>query len=216
MTVWWLSRVLTLVAVLFVRSVTSAYGETIIGQRTTQPPPAAYSALERARNETMLKWLPRGEDLFEPWRRHLTAQAPLGWNDMLSVPNNATSFGFGDAGPGGELVYDPARGIVLNRRGCCAWWETVLMVAPKPPPQPAQTADLSAIRAGHAIALGASTADVVRAYGPARLHASTTTAGLRVLSYYRNRHVPGSGCGWFENFVFRANRLIEIQAGNGC
>ncbi len=61
-----------------------------------------------------------------------------------------------------------------------------------------------------------SPAAVVRAYGPARLHASTTTAGLRVLSYYRDQHVPGSGCAWFENFVFRANRLIEIQAGHGC
>jgi hypothetical protein len=92
----------------------------------------------------------------------------------------------------------------------------VLMVAPKPPPQPVQTANLGAIRTRHAIVLGSSPAAVVRAYGPARLHASTTTAGLRVLSYYRDLHVPGSACARFENFVFRANRLIEIQAGHGC
>jgi hypothetical protein len=163
----------------------------------------------------LAKWLPRGEDLFEPWRRHLTAQAPLGWDDMLSVPQNATFF-MGSDMERASVIYDPAHRIVLYQRGCCAWWETVLMVAPKPPPQPVKTADLSLIRAGHAIALGAAPAAVVRAYGPARLHASTTTAGLRVLSYYRNRHVPGSACSWFENFVFRANRLVEIQSGNGC
>ncbi|MDB5039520.1 MAG: hypothetical protein JWN27_246 [Candidatus Eremiobacteraeota bacterium] len=199
-----------LLAVLFVRSVTSASGETISDPLATPSPPTGYSALDRARDEALAAWLPRGEDIFEPWRRHLTAQSPLGSNEMFSIPNNATLF------VRVRLVYDADRGVALYYQGCCAWQETVLMIAPKPPPQPVQVANLRAVRTPRGIGLGASPAAVVRAYGPARLHASTTTAGLRVLSYYRDQHVPGSGCGWFENFVFRANRLVEIQSGHGC
>jgi hypothetical protein len=206
-----------LLAVLFVRSVTSASGETIIDPLATPSPSTTYSSLHRARNETLAAWLPHGEDIFEPWRRHLAAQSPLGSNEMFSIPNNATSFVHGDAGPPRvSLVYDADLGVALYYQGCCAWQETVLMIAPKPPPQPVQAANLRAVRTPHGIGLGASPAAVLRAYGPARLHASTTTTGLRVLSYYRDQHVPGSACAFFENFVFRANRLIEIQAGHGC
>jgi hypothetical protein len=81
---------------------------------------------------------------------------------------------------------------------------------------PVKSADLGAVRSRRGIALGASPAAVRRAYGPAQLYASTTTPGLRVLAYYRTQHTQGSDCGWYENFMFRANRLGTIQSGHGC
>lgn len=178
---------------------------------------AGYRAFLKARNERLGRWLPHAEDLFEPWRRHLTASAPLDWNELFQLPKDATSFWYGEAGPPRvTAVYDPVRREVLYRQGCCAWEETVLVHAAMPPPAPLRTADLGAVRSRRGVALGSIPAAVVRAYGPARLHPSTTAPEFRVLSYYRKQHTQGSDCGWFENFVFRTNRLIEIQAGHGC
>jgi hypothetical protein len=126
-------------------------------------------------------------------------------------------FVYGEAGPSRvALVYDSAHGLALYSQGCCAWQETVLATVSTPPPRAVAAANLAALRSRHGIPLGASPNAVRRAYGPARLYRSTTSRGLRVLAYYRDQHVTGSGCGWFENFVFRSNRLIEIQAGHGC
>ena len=175
-----------------------------------------YRAFVRARDERLGRWLPRGEALFEPWRRHIAARTPLGWNELFRIPSGATSFWYGDAGPPRVLaVYDRARRVVLYRQGCCTWEETVLAYAPEPPAH-VRAADLATVRSRKGVPLGASSAIVMRAYGRAALHPSTTAPGLRVLSYYEMQDTAGSTCGWFENFVFRANRLIEIEAGHGC
>jgi len=150
------------------------------------------------------RWLPHGEDLFAPWRRGLTSPAPLGNAEMFALPGDA------------RIVYDPQRRIVLYYDGCCAYRETVLAAVNGPPPRKIRTASLGAVRTVRGIALGASPAAVRQRYGPARLHRSTLSPALRVLSYYRSRRVPGSSCGWGENFVFRADRLTEIQAGYAC
>jgi hypothetical protein len=176
---------------------------------------AQYAAFLRARNERLGRWLPQGEDLFEPWRRRMAAPAAVGWNELFTLPKDATSFWYRPTARRVLAVYDPRPRVVLYRQGCCAWEETVLGYAPEPP-QHVRTARLAAVRSRKGVPLGASPAAVVRAYGAASLHPSTTTPGLRVLSYYEDQHLRGSSCGWFENFVFRANRLIEIQAGHGC
>jgi hypothetical protein len=155
------------------------------------------------------RWLPHGEDLFEPWRRRLTADASIGPAEMfddrlfsrLRYP---------------PILYDRAHGLVLYYQACCDWQETVLATVTTPPPRALIHADLAALKTPRGIALGAAPAAVRRAYGPALLHRSTTSPGLRVLSYYRSARVPGSACAWSENFVFRGDRLIEIQAGHGC
>lgn len=155
--------------------------------------------------------------MFEPWRRHRAAAAALGWNELFTIPREATFFWHGDAGPPKvNVVYDPVRHVALYSQGCCAWDETVLGTVLKPPPSAVKTADLGGTRTRRGIGMGASPDAVRRAYGPARLYPSTTTPGVRVLSYWRNQFVKGSGCAWFENFAFRTNRLIEIQAGHGC
>jgi hypothetical protein len=158
----------------------------------------------------MWRWLPHGEDLFEPSRRHVAYDSAIGQREMIDErlqlgPPHAT------------ILYDADHGMVAYYQGCCAWQETVLASVTTRPPRALTPQNLAGLKSPRGIALGASPGAVLRAYGPATLHASTTTRGLRVLSYYRSQHAPGSpSCGWFENFVFRANRLIEIQAGHGC
>jgi hypothetical protein len=115
------------------------------------------------------------------------------------------------------ILYDPERRIVLYYEGCCAYQMTVLAEVTGPPPTKLiPSTPLGAMRTTRGIGLGATPAAVRQRYGPARLHRSTTAPALRVLSYYCDRHVPGASCGWFENFVFRAGRLTEIQAGYAC
>ena len=161
-------------------------------------------------------WIPQGEDLIEPWRLHVASTSPaLAFGDLTDPPVRATWFAHGPALVKVQAVYDPVHRVVLYHQGCCAWDETVLALA-APPPEPVVRRDLSRVRTRHGIALGASAARVVRAYGPARFHPSTQSPGLRVLSYWRSQNLHFSGCAWFENFVLRANRLIEIQAGHSC
>ena len=150
------------------------------------------------------RWLPHGEDMFQPERRGLSSNASLGFTEMFALP------------PGKTIVYDAKRHIVLYYEGCCTYQMTVLAVVPDRPPKTLPFASLGALHTARGIALGASAAAVRRAYGPARLHRSTVAPGLRVLSYYRAQAVPGASCGWYENFVFRGNRLTEIQAGHSC
>jgi len=115
------------------------------------------------------------------------------------------------------VIYDARHHLVLYYLGCCAWEETVLASVRTPPPHAVPAGDLSAVRNPRGIALGVTPAVVRRAYGPARLHPSTTTPGRSVLSYVHEHRTPGStSCGWFDNFVFRRDRLVEIQAGWGC
>ncbi len=187
---------------------------------TRSPIPAwarQYAAFLKTRNEALGAWLPQNEDLFEPWRRHHAAAGPLGWNEMFTIPHRATFFWYGEGGPPKvNVVYDPVRGIALYDQGCCTWQETVLAVVSKPPPSAVRRANLGAMHSRHGIALGASPAAVRREYGPAGLYPASKRHGLRVLAYHRAQDTKGSPCGWFENFVFRANRLIEIQTGHGC
>jgi hypothetical protein len=161
-------------------------------------------------------WIPQGEDLIEPWHRHLASTSPaLAFGELADPPVRATWFQHGPTLVRVQAVYDPVHRVVLYHQGCCGWDETVLARAPSPPDFVIRR-DLSAVRTRHGIALGVSAARVVRAYGAARFHASTKAPGLRVLSYWRSQHAHFSGCAWFENFVFRGNRLIEIQAGHSC
>ena len=161
-------------------------------------------------------WIPQGEDLIEPWHRHLASTSPaLAFGELADPPVRATWFRHGPTLVRVQAVYDPVHRVVLYHQGCCGWDETVLARAPSPPEFVIRR-DLSAVRTRHGIALGASPSRVVHAYGPARFHPSTQSPGLRVLSYWRSQHVHFSGCAWFDNFVFRANRLIEIQAGHSC
>ena len=151
------------------------------------------------------RWLPHGEDMFAPQVRGLSAYASLGFDERFALPAKT------------RIVYDPQRHVVLYYEACCASQMTVLgRVAGPPPGRTIPFASLGAVRTARGIGLGDSPAAVRRRYGPARLHRSTTSPRLRVLSYYRARPLPGSFCGWYENFVFRSNRLTEILAGYSC
>ncbi len=176
-----------------------------------------YWPYRNRRNDALGAWLPQYEELFEPWRRHHAVDGPLDRNEMFTVPADSTFFWYGEAGPPKvNLVYDPVHRVALFSQGCCAWDETILATASKPPPSTVKAANLGAVRTRRGIGLGAPPSAVRRAYGAAVIYPSTTKRGFRVLSYYRNQVTRGSDCGWFENFVFRANRLVEIQAGHGC
>ncbi len=147
------------------------------------------------------RWLPHGEDLFEPWRRHLA----------MRIAHVDPMFALREWR---HPAYDPAAGRVLYYQGCCAWQETVLARVRTAPPHAVPRAALATLRTPRGIGLGATVGAVRRAYGAAPLHASSTTAGLRVLSYYEP--LGPSNCGRFENFVFSRGVLVEVQAGDGC
>ena len=69
------------------------------------------------------KWLPHGENMWQPNRRRLTSDSRLGPAEMFAIPIRTTgSSGLTPA----NVVYDPVRRIVLYRDGCCDWEETVL------------------------------------------------------------------------------------------
>jgi hypothetical protein len=159
------------------------------------------------------RWLPHGEDMWEPQRRGLTAYAALSEAEMFWIPAGRTT---GSDQSGRNVVYDPLRHVVLYWNGCCDWEETVLAAVTGVPPRHVHFGDLGAVRTPRGVGLGASPSAVLRAYGPARPHRSTTTPALRVLSYYRDMHVPQSSCGRYEHFVFTKNRLTEIHAGHSC
>ena len=206
------------IAVLAARALGAGAAPAPTATKTPMPAYARqYAIFLEARNEPLGRWLPANEDLFEPWRRHHAASATLAYREMFTIPSGATFFWHGNAGPPKvHLVYDPTRRVALYDQGCCTWDETVLAVVSKRPPAAVKAANLAGVRTRRGIGLGASPNAVRRAYGEAVLYPSTTKPSLRVLSYYRRQGPKGSTCGWFENFVFRGARLIEIQAGHGC
>lgn len=194
----------------------------LMGVAATAPAagPPSYAQFLKARNEKLGAWLPQGESLFEPSRRHLAVRSTaLGAADLLAVPEPSTYFWYGSAGPPRvHVVYDRIHGIALYDQGCCSWSEVVLIAARVPPPDRVVSADLSTKRTPHGIGLGASPQAVMNAYGRATLHANTGAPALRELSYYQVEPHPSpySSCGWYTNFVFRHERVWAIQTGHGC
>lgn len=212
-----MARLIAMLVAAALAALPAAGGATPVAAPMTTLAPGWYAEFLRHRNEALGAWLPANEDIFEPWRLHRAAVGALGWSDLFTIPPDATFFWHGEAGPPKvHLVYDPVRRVALFSQGCCSWQETILATVAKPPPGAVKTADLAAMRTRRGIGLGASPDAVRRAYGKAVLYPSTAKRGLRVLAYYRMQYPKGSACGWFENFVFRGARLIEIQAGHGC
>jgi hypothetical protein len=159
------------------------------------------------------KWLPHGENMWQPYRRRLTSDSRLGPAEMFTIPSMTT---VASKRATDNVVYDAVHRIVLYRDGCCDWEETVLAAVAEPPPRRVRFGQLGAVRTLRGIGLGAAPAAVIHSYGPARMHRSATKPALEVLSYYRDMHTPGSACGRYENFVFTADRLTEIHAGHSC
>lgn len=186
-------------------------------------------------------WLPTYGDGFDPWDDGQTAISneddffvcsatpvaiPTGIHSFyfagIGCPalKAATFFVYGEAGPPkGHILYDRTHRLVLFSEGCCSWGHVVLAETVSPPPKPVTGADLSAVRTKRGVRLGMSPSEVIAIYGHATLHAAPKTPNATMLSYTTlklKRSDPGNKCGQFQNFVFRAGRLVYIELLGGC
>jgi len=122
-------------------------------------------------------------------------------------------FRVGPSGPTDyQVVYDPADGMVWFLSGCCSdFHQYLLSDVSAPPTCITDTMPLTQVRTRHGIRLGATLADVERAYGKAQPNTVGTYTGLD----YENRSqgVPGMYCG--ASFAFSKNRLAAIEL-DGC
>jgi hypothetical protein len=137
-------------------------------------------------------------------------------------PDDGTFFVYGEAGPPkGHVVYDPAHRIAFYDQGCCSWHDVVVAADVAPPPKRVVTRDLSDIHTVRGIRLGVTPTAVMQVYGKAKLLPVTGHADVQLLAYttwapMKSQAALRGPCGQLENFVFRQNRLIFIQLGNGC
>lgn len=176
-------------------------------------------------------WLPQIQDGFAPWRQHEALESshahadrfvyrrhPLQRQWDTTQPVGGTFvYVVGPHGPEekGRLAFDYARGIAFYDVGCCSSFDRVVAYAPHPP-YPVANANLSAVHTVRGIALGASPADVRRAYGrAAAFHAVPGHAGLRMLSYAA-MSARSNSCGQSQNFIFRDEQLVSIELLDGC
>jgi len=135
-------------------------------------------------------------------------------------PKGGTFFVYGAAGPPkGHVIYDSMHRIAFFAQGCCSWKDVVAAADVPAPPQPVARRNLAGLATVRGIRLGQTPSDVRGVYGPAKT-LPTKTPGISVLAYTRwpkrtvtAVHMP---CGQFENFYFKAGRLVLIQLGNGC
>ena len=145
------------------------------------------------------------------------ANVPLGY----VRPYDGTFFVYGNAGPPkGHVVFDYAHHIAFYSQGCCSGNDVVAVVGVADPPKRVVARDLSGLRTVRGVRLGMSPAGVMSIYGASHLLRVPNHGDLRLLAYttWPPFHaVPSRDpCGQFQNFVFRYDRLISLQIGNGC
>ncbi len=177
----------------------------------------AHTIFSRLRNEALGAWLPRGEDLLEPWHRRRAAVGALGWGDQFIVPRDATFFWYGKTALRVLAVYDPVRRVALYEQGCCGWQETVLVDVSKPPPRAVTTANLGAVHSRRGIGLGASPSAVRRAHGsgaPVPVDDEAWFARAVVLS--RSAHQMGQPAGGSRTSCSARTAWSRFEAGHGC
>ena len=137
-------------------------------------------------------------------------------------PADGTRFVHGSAGPsGGQAVYDRVHAIAFYEQGCCSWNDVVAAAGVPAPPKDVPARNLLGLSTVRGVRLWLTEAEVMKIYGRATLEPVAGHPGVSVLPYttwpprksIASVHSP---CGQFENFFFRANRVILIQLGNGC
>jgi hypothetical protein len=122
-------------------------------------------------------------------------------------------FQLGPAGPTRyQVLYDPSDRLVWFFRGCCSdFHQYLLSDVTAPPTCITDTMPLAQVRTKRGIRLGASIADVERAYGKAQ--PNTVGAYIELDYEYRPQAPPGMYCS--TSFAFSKNRLAGI-AMDGC
>jgi hypothetical protein len=166
-------------------------------------------------------WLPTFGDSNNAWLEGHAALVRVR-DEFAANPDSGTFFVYGNAGPPrGHVIYDPRRKIAFYEQGCCSWHDVVAASGVRPPPVPVATADLSALHTVRGVRLGMLPSDVMRIYGRAKFAPMHTHVNLKLLAYTTlppaNTVVKlSTRCGQFQNFYFRARRLVLIQLGNGC
>jgi hypothetical protein len=139
-----------------------------------------------------------------------------------SVLRHGTTLFFGSGEPQrGRLVYDTAHRIVLYSVGCCAARTYLLAANVPPPPAPVRSADLSLVRTARGAALGMTRDGLQAIYGKSDPYvAGRGAAALRVISYTTFRSNPvrsnGGGCGQYQSFAMKNDRVSAIEIYVGC
>lgn len=171
-------------------------------------------------------WLPTYGDSNNPWqegRVHYIHQSDA----FRMHANRGTFFVYGKAGPPrGHAVYDSAHRIAFYEQGCCSWHDVVAAADVGPPPTSVISRDLTRLRTIRGVHLGMSPAGVMSIYGRGKMRDVIAHLGITILAYTtwppaagvvrRPVAVISGSCGQFENFYFRAKRLVLIQLGNAC
>ena len=184
-------------------------------------------------NPALGAWLPSFGDVDQPWRNGQTTHVDQrdgfvyegkslvhGYFGQLG-PKDGTFLVYGRAGPPrGHVVYDPVHRIAFYEVGCCSAEVVVAAADVLAPPSPVVAKDLSALRTARGARFGQTTTDVMHVYGVARPLPVSGHADMLVLAYTTwppFKSLDGhNSCGQMQNFVFRHDRLIFIQFGNGC
>lgn len=134
---------------------------------------------------------------------------------------HGTTLFFGSGEPQrGTVVYDPRHRIALYSVGCCAARTYVLASNVAPPPVPVRSADLSLVRTARGAALGMAAGALQSIYGKADAYAASNGNATRtVLSYTTFRSNPvrsNEGCGQYQSFAMRNDRVSAIEIYVGC
>lgn len=137
-------------------------------------------------------------------------------------PDDGTFFVYAGAGPTkGHVVYDHAHRIAFYDQSCCSWHNVIAAAGVRPLPSKVVERDLSHLITVRGLHLGDSMTAVTRMYGHARPLPIVGHPAVVLLAYttwppYNSQRAMPGPCGQFENLVFRKNRLVYIQFGNGC
>lgn len=185
-------------------------------------------------SDAMGRWLPRALNVDYQWldqhARHINrldhfvyekqrqrSSGPLAGEG----PEDGTFFVYGNAGPPkGHAIYDYAHHIAFYEEGCCAWHDVVAAADAPAPPKGIVARDLRNLRTLRGIRLGMTHAEVMHIYGrtiqrPAKGRARSTLLAYTTPIEFRSGGYSNT-CGQWQNFVFRADRLVWIQLSNAC
>ncbi len=216
-------RKLTMMAMLF-----------LVAALAGAAPLVAHAAppLGTAASPELGEWLPSFGDGLEPWRQgratrvafhdRFVYEGQLLPDKDTGGPSDGRYFVYGTATPvRAKAVYDPSHGLAFYGRGCCTYYEQVLAAGVHPPPVAIPSEDLTRVHTERGIRLGDAPSRVTRIFGRAPLQRVAGHPDVTMLAYttafpFAKLQGTGNACGWFQNFAFRAKRLVAIDFTFGC
>ena len=136
--------------------------------------------------------------------------------ETLDMPG-ATRFKVGNAGPVRyQMLYDRRHHVVLVGRGCCSYYDTLLIANVPPPRSSVAQADLSQMRTLRGVRLGMTLRSITRIFGsPAKQHV-LKRGGFTIVGYEKAPKTV-TPCVESPTFAFDVRqRLAGVYIYRGC